>query len=411
MAGVCMIDMSAAFDVVDIELLLQKLKLYGFDKNAIQWIWSYLTYRSQSVYIEGSLSSLLPLEAGVPQGSILGPIFFTIFTNELPEVVHGASCPLRGVEGAELFNTQCQECGGVCCYADDSTYTAQGSDPVELSAKLSQKYNALADFLTANKLKVNDDKTHLLVMSTRQKRQHRATDTISISTPTATIKPSQVERLLGAQVHQDMHWKEHILDNDESLLKSLSKRLGAMRKIGRTASFKTRKMIANGIYMSKLIYLMPVWMGCKDYLIKALQVNMNKVARLVTRLDVFTPTSVLMQQCGWLTVEQLMVYHSTVLLHKTLKQQKPTYLYKKVTSGTEQYNTRQAAHYSAALVAAGVTEYAGVENCELGVTSSSWSWASVKWYNRLPADLRAESKLGKFKTRLKEWVTKNIESS
>ena len=109
MAAVCMIDMSAAFDVVDTDLLLQKLKLYGFDRNAIQWIWSYLSYRSQSVYIEGSLSSLLPLEAGVPQGSILGPVFFTIFTNELPEVVHGASCPLRGVEGAALFNTQCQE--------------------------------------------------------------------------------------------------------------------------------------------------------------------------------------------------------------------------------------------------------------------------------------------------------------
>jgi hypothetical protein len=64
MAGVCMIDMSAAFDVVDTGILLDKLKLYGLDRNAIQWIWSYLTYRSQAVYIEGSLSRLLPLEAG-----------------------------------------------------------------------------------------------------------------------------------------------------------------------------------------------------------------------------------------------------------------------------------------------------------------------------------------------------------
>ena len=55
-----MIDMSAAFDVVDTELLLDKLKLYGFDKHSVQWIWSYLTYRSQAVYIEGSLFSLLP---------------------------------------------------------------------------------------------------------------------------------------------------------------------------------------------------------------------------------------------------------------------------------------------------------------------------------------------------------------
>ena len=86
-AGVCMVDMSAAFDVVDIPLLLEKLKLYGFDRTSIQWTWSYLTYRSQGVYIEGSMSKLLPLDAGVPQGSILGPLFYTIFTNELPEVV------------------------------------------------------------------------------------------------------------------------------------------------------------------------------------------------------------------------------------------------------------------------------------------------------------------------------------
>ena len=161
--------------------------------------------------------------------------------------------------------------------------------------------------------------------------------------------------------------------------------------------------------MSKLIYLMPVWMGCEDYLIKALQVSMNKVARLVTKLDYFTSTSVLMKQCGWLTVKQLMAYHSIVLLHNTLKHQKPSYLYKKVTSGTDQYNTRQAAQYSAALAAAGVTELAEVEQCELEVTSSSWRWTSVSWYNRLPADLRAENKLATFKTRLKDWVARTID--
>ena len=127
----------------------------------------------------------------MPQGSILGPIFYTIFTNELPQVVHEANCPLTEMEEAAMFATQCQECGGVCCYADDSTYTAVGNDPVELSDKLSQKYAVLADFLTSNKLKVNDDKTHLLVMSTRQRRRFRDTSTITINTPTALITPSR----------------------------------------------------------------------------------------------------------------------------------------------------------------------------------------------------------------------------
>jgi hypothetical protein len=411
MAAVCMIDMSAAFDVVDTALLLDKMKMYGFDRNAVQWTWSYLTYRSQSVYIEGSLSSPLSLIAGVPQGSILGPLFYTIFTNELPEVVHEADCPHREADGIVLFNTQCQECGGVCCYADDSTYSVQGSDPVELSSKLTQKYNDLADFLTANKLKVNDEKTHLLIMTTRQKRWHRDTTNITINTPTALVTPSAVERLLGAQVHQDMKWKEHILDNDDSLIRSLNRRAGAIKKISSTASFKTRKMVANGIYMSKLIYLMPVWMGCEDYLVNALQVNLNKVARLVTKLDIFTPTTVLMQQCGWMPVRQLMAYHSLVLLHKILQQKSPSYLYQKVTSGAQQYNTRQAADTTAALAEVGVTLQPTVDICELDLSRSSWCWASVKWYRQLPPGLQAEKKLSKFKTALKSWVTKNIDSS
>ena len=112
LAGVCMVDMSAAFDVVDTNLLLEKMKIYGFDRDAVQWMWSYLTYRSQGVYIEGSMSRLLPLEAGVPQGSILGPIFYTIFTNELPQVVHEADCPTRDVSGASIFSIHCQECWG-----------------------------------------------------------------------------------------------------------------------------------------------------------------------------------------------------------------------------------------------------------------------------------------------------------
>ena len=406
MAGVCMIDMSAAFDVVDTNLLLEKLKLYGLDRNAQQWVWSYLTYRSQAVYIEGSLSGILPLEAGVPQGSILGPVLYTIFTNELPQVVHEDSCPVQEVEGGSLFSIQCQECGGVCCYADDSTYTAAGDDPIELSEKLSQKYSVLADFLTANKLKVNDDKTHLLVMSTRQKRQYRDTALITINTPTATITPSTVEKLLGAHVHQDMGWREHVMDNKDALIKSLNKRLGAMKKISRVASFNTRKNIANGIFMSKLIYLMPVWIGCDRYLINSLQVCQNKAARLVTKLDRFTSTKELMRQCGWMTVQQLLIFHSLVLLHKTIKQKKPTFLYQKVTSSSGQPNTRQTASTTAALEAAGLPKQPSVETCDLELSRNSWCWASVSWYNQLPIGILSEQKTARFKTRLKDWVQK-----
>jgi hypothetical protein len=130
MAGVCMLDMSAAFDIVDHELLLQKFSLYGFDENALQWINSYLSGRSQCVYIDGALSSLLDVQVGVPQGSILGPLFYVCFTNDAPETVHEHGAD---IDVGHEFNTQCTEYGGVCCYADDSTHSVFHKD---LSASL-----------------------------------------------------------------------------------------------------------------------------------------------------------------------------------------------------------------------------------------------------------------------------------
>ena len=414
LAGVCMVDMSAAFDVVDTELLLEKLKLYGFDRNAIQWTWSYLTHRSQGVYIDGSMSSLLALEAGVPQGSILGPIYYTIFTNELPQVVHEVDCPVQDEPNASIFTIQCQECGGICCYADDSTYTVRAKDPGVLTEKLSSKYKVIADYLTDNKLKVNDEKTHLLVLTTRQKRRLVDTSSVQIETPTAIITPSRVEQLLGAQVHQDMRWVEHILDSDKSLVKALNLRLGALKKLTFVASFKTRKSIANGIFMSKLIYLMPVWSGCEEYLVKCLQVVQNKAARAVARLGIFTPTKALMKACGWMSVRQLLVYHSLVLLQKTISSKTPVYLYKKVTSGGDfAHRTRQAATCPPGF-SFSVTHPTDSGSIRQGpgptldLSMQGWCWKSVDCYNTLPTDLKLERNLLSFKKRLKDWIGMNI---
>ena len=222
---------------------------------------------------------------------------------------------------------------------------------------------------------------------------------MNIVTPTATITPSSVERLLGAKIHQDMRWVEHVLDGDDSLVKALNSRLGALKKISQVASFKSRKAIADGIFMSKLIYIMPLWSGCEDYLVRILQVVQNKAARVVTRLNNFTPTKTLLTACGWMSVKQLLVYHSMILLHRTVATKKPEYLYRKVKSGGEyRYNTRQADSGT-------IRQGPGPA---LDLTARSWCCKSIEMFNALTADLKMEKKLPKFKKRLKNWIKDNV---
>ena len=96
--------------------------------------------------------------------------------------------------------------------------------------------------------------------------------------------------------------------------------------MSQVADFKTRKLLANGLFMSKLVYLMPLWWGCDKFVIKALQIVQNKAARSVTKLGIFTPIRTLLKQCAWLSVNQSIFFHTVVLLYKTLQNQSPVYL-------------------------------------------------------------------------------------
>ena len=394
LVGVCMLDMSAAFDVVEHSILLEKLKLYGFDAGALKWMKNYLSGRTQAVYVDGALSSFLDVNIGVPQGSILGPLCYILYTNDLPETVFDSSSHVHWSK----LSTHCGDCGSLCCFADDSTYSISNKSQELLKQKLNEKYKIMASYMCDSRLKLNDDKTHLLIMTTRNRRKLPSMD-IQINATTEEIKPIKSEKLLGIIIQEDLKWTEYIQNHDKSLIKQLSARVSALKLVSKFSTFKVRLMVANGIFISKLIFQISLWGGAAEYLLDSLQIVQNKAARFVTRRGIYTPRSELLKHCGWLSVRQLVIYHSVILIHKTILTKAPRYIYDKLSSEFP-YNTRLAESEALRM---------GPEfQAKLEITRRSFMHRGTSYYNLLPADLRKVRKLEDFKVKVKTWVADNF---
>ena len=260
------VDESAAFDCVSKEILLQKLQIYNLDTKALQWIRSYLSERSQFVQIGAKISETTPVDRGVPQGSVLGPILYSVYTNELPEVIVDIDCldNTHKMDG-KLFSDNCSNCGSLPSFADDATYVISKKTRQELQEKIDVNMDKIKKFLNNNDLTVNDTKTKLLEIMVKQKR-NKVKGTQPIITTTdekgdpLIIKPGMSLRILGGNFHRNLSWTGHIEVGESALLPALRKRLGALKHLSKGIPKKCRLILANGAH-NEQNYISPTPLG------------------------------------------------------------------------------------------------------------------------------------------------------
>ena len=273
----------------------------------------------------------------------MGGLLYVLLVGDLPEVVHDHDAQQRD-DGSQdnqcIYNMHCRDCGGLTAFVDDSTYQTSAPNSEELSEKLTKEYTKLATYMGDTGLVINSEKTHLIVMGADKNRKKR--ENVKVETGTITITPVPSEKLLGLNIHESLKFSEHCRDNENSLFKKLIPRMNALKKLSRNASFKTRLMVANATIMSTMVYMMPVWGGTEEYIIKAAQVIQNRAARLVTKLSWYTPQRILLKQTNWLSIRQLIAYHTILQLWRAKKNMEPKYIFSNINRKPN-YRTRSVA--------------------------------------------------------------------
>ena len=366
--GVIFIDLKKAFETIDHEIILQKLAKYGVDQDALKWFKSYLRNRLQRCNVNNKLSSATPLNCGVPQGSIIGPLLFLIYINNLPN---------------------CLSLGSPRMYADDTNVTFAASDMLGLEAQINTELKNINLWLRANKLSLNVAKTEFMVISSRQKLQSLNDKTININVEGFRINQTDHSKALGLNIDENLSWKEHI----HAISKKVASSIGALKRVRPFISVHTAIKIYKGLIEPHFDYCSVVWDGLSQQLSEKLQKLQNRTAKVMTKSSYNTNSSYLLNSLSWDNLFVRRTKQKANLMYKCVNKLAPNYLCNMFSPRTLSFGLRDASQKL----------YLPKPRTDYLKRSFSYSGASL--WNDLPEDIRTTKSLRNFKRRIDQWLS------
>ena len=317
---IVLLDFSAAFDSVGHDILLDKLHMIGVRGDALRWVESYLSARTQVIGIGDATSQPTHLPCGVPQGSVLGPLLFNIYCHDLGSVFvkHGVHYHM---------------------YADDTQLYVEvpRDQPERATNSLSCVIKDVKEWMTLNKLTLNCSKTEVIAITTATRRDLRP---IVIHVDTEAFRPKPYDRDIGIVLDDTMDMDRHVSHTCRLAYHHLRSIANVRNSLTTTAC----ETIVLSLVISRLDFGNATLYGISETLLHRLQVVQNSAARLIMRVRRREHITAILFALHWLPVRQRIQFKILTLVYRCQNHQAPAYLSACITPYVPGRSLRSADH-------------------------------------------------------------------
>ena len=314
--AVCiLIDFRKAFDTVEHNILLEKLSHYGIRGTALKWFASYLIDRYQYVNYNNTISDMKEITCGVPQGSILGPLLFLLYINDIASVSH------------HLFSV---------LFADDTTLFYRSKKLHDVSTVVNNELSNMIEWLNANRLSLNIDKTNFMIFRPKGKSERCP----SIHINGSNILEVDHAKFLGVIIDNKLNWLEHI----KCISRKVAKGTGIIIKARKSFESETLLNLYNALILPHISYCIHIWATTAAVHLQRLYVLQKKIICIICGVHPRTHTEPLYKTLNILNVDQIRDYSIALFMYKLTNCMLPSIFENMIiqTSDVHNYSTRQA---------------------------------------------------------------------
>ena len=364
------LDFRKAFDTVDHKILLNKLYSYGIRGIAHDWFSSYLHNRQQFVKFSDACSDCQTVKCGIPQGSILGPLLFLMYINDLPRVSR--------ILLSFLF-------------ADDTNLFITGNDIQEMVRVINRELANIVDWLKANKLSLNIDKTNFILFRPKS----RPVTTLDIRIEGTQIQRVTEAKFLGVIIDEKLNWSRHIT----FIKHKISKSIGIIKKTRRLFDTDIMLSLYNSFVYPYLSYCIHVWGMAYDVHKRDLVIQQKRIVRIIAGVHPRESTRPIFLKLKILQIDAMYSYNVALFMYKYVHGMLPPIFHMyEMNTDVHYYNTRQSTSFHIPL-------------CTSNRSQRTIRYTGTKLWNKLNQTIDINLKIGTFKKHVKNYIFCNDDSS